>query len=60
VIAISAACTACGACIITCPTDALRPAPRRPNATEARCTQCLACVEVCPVSAIRVGPNSGP
>ena len=46
-------CTACGACLVTCPTSALVPAPRRPSVVDARCTDCLACVEVCPVDAIK-------
>lgn len=45
-------CTACGACIVTCPERALRPAPFRPGVDEDRCTDCLACLEVCPVDAI--------
>lgn len=45
-------CTACGACVVTCPERALRPAPRRPLLVEDRCTDCLACVEVCPAGAI--------
>ncbi|MEM9040515.1 MAG: 4Fe-4S binding protein [Actinomycetota bacterium] len=45
-------CTACGNCLITCPTTALRPAPGRPTVIDARCTSCGACVEVCPVDAI--------
>ena len=45
-------CTACGNCLITCPTAALRPAPRRPAVIDDRCTSCGACVEVCPVDAI--------
>ena len=45
-------CTACGACIVTCPERALVPAPRRPAVLRLRCTACLACVEVCPVDAI--------
>jgi ferredoxin len=48
-------CTACGACVATCPTDALRAAPRKPSADDARCTACLACIEVCPVDAVYVG-----
>ena len=45
-------CTACGACLVTCPERALLPAPRRPLVVDQRCTTCLACVEVCPVDAI--------
>jgi Pyruvate/2-oxoacid:ferredoxin oxidoreductase delta subunit len=49
---ISAACTGCGSCILTCPERALRRAPGRPILVAARCTGCLACIEVCPVDAI--------
>jgi Pyruvate/2-oxoacid:ferredoxin oxidoreductase delta subunit len=45
-------CTACGACLITCPEDALLPAPKRPALLSHRCTGCLACIEVCPAGAI--------
>jgi ferredoxin len=45
-------CTACGACLATCPEGALVPAPRRPRVDGARCTACLECVEVCPAGAI--------
>ncbi|HEY3810230.1 MAG TPA: 4Fe-4S binding protein [Acidimicrobiales bacterium] len=49
---IGAGCTACGACLTTCPTGALAPAPGRPAVDDERCTDCLACVEVCPVDVI--------
>jgi ferredoxin len=52
-VAISEACTACGACIVTCPTGALIPAPQRPAVLHDRCTSCLACIEVCPRDAVR-------
>ena len=52
-VAVSDACTACGACLITCPTAALLPAPGRPLVVDRRCTDCLACLEVCPRDAIR-------
>lgn len=51
-LSISTACTACGACLLTCPEHALRPAPRRPVVVASRCTSCGECVEICPVDAI--------
>jgi ferredoxin len=49
---ISSACTACGACLRTCPQYALRPAPGRPALLAMRCNRCGECVEVCPTDAI--------
>lgn len=49
---ISSACTACGACLLTCPEHALRPAPGRPVVVAPRCTSCGECVEICPADAI--------
>jgi Pyruvate/2-oxoacid:ferredoxin oxidoreductase delta subunit len=51
-VTIDARCTACGACIVTCPETALLPAPRRPLVVDDRCTGCLACIEVCPAGAV--------
>lgn len=51
-LAISTACTACGACLLTCPEHALRPAPGRPEVVIERCTSCGECVEICPADAI--------
>jgi precorrin-8X/cobalt-precorrin-8 methylmutase len=51
-ILVTAACTACGACLATCPEHALSPARHRPAIDNDRCTDCLACLEVCPVDAI--------
>jgi MinD superfamily P-loop ATPase len=48
-------CTACGCCLATCPTRALRAGPGRPALPRLladRCTGCLACVEVCPRDAL--------
>ena len=45
-------CTACGACVVTCPEGALVRAPRRPVLLADRCTACLGCIEVCPRDAI--------
>lgn len=54
VVMIDAGCTACGACLATCPERVLVPAPKRPAVVAGRCTGCLACVEVCPRDAIEV------
>jgi NAD-dependent dihydropyrimidine dehydrogenase PreA subunit len=53
-------CTACGLCLLTCPTDALAPAPKRPLVVDAACTDCWLCLEVCPVDAITPTPPSAP
>jgi len=45
-------CTGCGACLATCPEQALVPARLRPLVVVDRCTGCLACVEICPADAI--------
>ncbi len=59
-IRLSDGCTACGACLITCPTGALTAAPFRPAVNAGRCTDCLACVEVCPADAIVLVPAGTP
>lgn len=51
-LSISSACTACGACLLTCPERALRPAPQRPVVLASHCTSCGECVEICPTDAI--------
>jgi Pyruvate/2-oxoacid:ferredoxin oxidoreductase delta subunit len=51
-VAVTADCTACGACLLTCPERALVAAPGRPDVVVERCTGCLACVEICPRDAI--------
>jgi electron transfer flavoprotein alpha subunit len=53
IVVIDERCTACGACLATCPEGALARAPKRPRLVGA-CTACFACVEVCPVDAIDV------
>ncbi len=49
-------CTACGACLVTCPERALLAAPKRPATIDSRCTGCLACIEICPRDALTVDP----
>jgi len=46
-------CQGCGACLLTCPEHAIRPAPRLVVVDEL-CTRCGECVEVCPVDAVEV------
>ncbi len=60
------ACTACGACLLTCPEHAIVAGlPLQVRAD--RCTSCGECVEVCPADAVlelgaaleRGGPGRG-
>ena len=45
------ACTACGACLLTCPEHAIVAGlPLRVR--EDRCTSCGECLEVCPADAV--------
>jgi len=48
---ITAGCQGCGACLLTCPEHAIRPAPSLVVLDEL-CTRCGECVEVCPVDAV--------
>ena len=43
-------CTACGACLLTCPEHAITPTI--PLEVTSRCTDCGECIEVCPRDAI--------
>ena len=49
---IDSSCTACGACLVTCPERALRRAPKRPDVLDDRCTGCGLCIEICPAGSI--------
>lgn len=57
---VTESCTACGACLLTCPEHALRPRPPGDSAVavaplivrEDLCTGCGECIEVCPADAI--------
>lgn len=54
------ACQGCGACLLTCPEHAIRPAPPpsdRGLHVVAACTGCGECVEICPVDAIELVPR---
>ena len=48
---VTSACTACGACLLTCPEHALVPTvPLQVRAD--RCTSCGECIEICPADAL--------
>lgn len=45
------ACTACGACLLTCPEHAITPSlPLQIRPSD--CTDCGECIEICPTDAI--------
>jgi electron transport complex protein RnfB len=45
-------CAGCGACLLTCPTHAIRPDGGSLYVLAELCTGCLECIDVCPVDAI--------
>ncbi len=53
---ITTECRGCGACLLTCPQHAIRPAASgQPLMVLSHlCTECGECVEVCPADAIEV------
>jgi Fe-S-cluster-containing hydrogenase component 2 len=51
------ACQGCGACLLTCPEHAIRPAGGMLHVLPGRCTGCLECVEICPVGAISISES---
>ena len=57
-IVVTAACQGCGACLLTCPERAIRPAHRAAHGAgplavlPQRCNDCGECIEVCPADAI--------
>jgi ferredoxin len=52
VVIFTEACTGCGACLLTCPTHAIRPVGGQLTCRPDRCTGCAECVEICPADAI--------
>lgn len=52
---ITAECRGCGACLLTCPEHAIRPADGGSlTVLPDFCTACGECVEICPADAIEV------
>jgi electron transport complex protein RnfB len=57
-IVVTAACQGCGACLLTCPERAIRPAHRAARGAgplavlPQLCNDCGECIEVCPADAI--------
>jgi NAD-dependent dihydropyrimidine dehydrogenase PreA subunit len=66
---VTSRCQGCGACLLTCPERAIRPArgparrpargPGRLIVLEKLCNGCGECVEVCPVDAIDLAQLPG-
>lgn len=53
-------CQGCGACLLTCPTHAIRPHGGLLLVRADLCTGCLECIDVCPVDAIDELPGGTP
>lgn len=45
-------CVGCGACIDTCPVEALSMVDDKAKVDPEKCVDCGACIDSCPVSAI--------
>ncbi|SEK95702.1 DUF362 domain-containing protein [Streptacidiphilus jiangxiensis] len=57
---VSTRCQGCGACLLTCPTHAIRPHGNPLLVLADLCTGCLDCLDVCPVDAIDLLPVAPP
>ena len=53
-VAVIGACQGCGACLLTCPEQAIRPRGGELLVRADRCSGCGECVEVCPVDVIEL------
>ncbi len=49
---ISNECTACGSCIDSCPTEAIKEGDPKYTINADECVDCGSCEDTCPVSAI--------
>ena len=49
---ISDECISCGACVASCPVDAIVEATAKYDIDKETCVDCGSCVEACPLSAI--------
>lgn len=49
---ISSECVSCGACVSSCPVDAIVEGATQYEIKEDVCIDCGSCVEVCPMNAI--------
>jgi Fe-S-cluster-containing hydrogenase component 2 len=45
-------CTGCGACIETCPVEALEMVDEKAVCDAEKCVDCGVCIEACPVESI--------
>jgi NAD-dependent dihydropyrimidine dehydrogenase PreA subunit len=52
-------CQGCGACLLTCPENAIRPRAAGLSVRTDRCTGCGQCVEVCPVDVVELAEAPG-
>ncbi len=48
-------CTACGSCVDSCPSEAIKAGEEKYNINADECIDCGSCEEACPVSAIVEG-----
>ncbi|MCI0499569.1 MAG: 4Fe-4S binding protein [Planctomycetales bacterium] len=50
----SATCSGCGACVDTCPSEAIEMQNGKAVVSADKCVDCGVCVDECPVEAIRM------
>lgn len=50
---VSDACVKCGACVSTCPVEAIKEGEKKYEVDSAKCIDCGACEAGCPTGAIK-------